>query len=512
MRTPHRLVAVRRAGWIVALSVCGLLALAYPAAAPATRSLQTGFADFNAFGSSDPAVRATWLNRAIEARAGILRLDFYWSSVAGPTRPPDPTNPGSTSYDFSTVDAAVRDAEARGLVVLLNIQSAPTWAEAPGRPPSAAPGTWKPSPSDLADFLRAVASRYSGGFDPDGPGPQAWLPEVQALQIWNEPNHPVFLAPQYEGQTAVSPALYRAMLNAGYSAVKAVNPQMLVVTAGLSPYGDPPGGARVRPVEFWRDLLCVRQRKGKRKKGKKGKKKKGKKRKRFVKVPGCTGPAMFDVLAHHPINTSAGPLRPAINPDDASSADMGRIASVLRGAETVGAVLPGRHPIWADEFWWDSNPPNPAGVPLPVQARYLEEQLFLLWKDGASVAINQLIRDRTVGPQGIRIGLQGGIFFANGQPKPAYTAFRFPFVTERINQRKLFAWGKAPAGGKLVIQRKRRGRWHAVKKRHVGQGAVFTATLPLQGKQRLRAAVAGNRSLIWKEPDPTLVAWTRLPR
>ena len=174
--------------------------------------------------------------------------------------PPDPTNPGSASYDFSGIDAAVRDAEARGLIVLLNIHSAPAWAEGPGRPPSAAPGTWNPSPSDLADFLRAVASRYSGGFDPDGLGPAPQLPAVQALQVWNEPNFPSYLTPQYQGGTALSPAHYREMLNTAYAAVKAVDPKILVVTAGLSPYGDDPGGDRVRPVRFWRELLCVHER------------------------------------------------------------------------------------------------------------------------------------------------------------------------------------------------------------------------------------------------------------
>ena len=77
-----------------------------------------------------------------------------------------------------------------------------------------------------------------------------------------------------------------------------------------------------------------------------------------------------------------------------------------------------------------------------------------------------------------------GIFFANGQPKPSYTAFRFPFVTERIDKRRLRAWGKAPSGGKLVIQRRARGRWVATKKIKVSQGSVFTAKLPLRGKQR----------------------------
>jgi hypothetical protein len=475
---------------IAALMACGLLAaLAHPAAAPAKRGLLTGFGDTARYTSTDPAERATWLDRTLEARAGIVRLDLVWRAVASSQRPPDPANPGSASYDFSMMDAAARDAEARGLVVLLMIYVAPAWAEAPGRPPSANPGTWKPSPSDFADFLRAVASRYSGGFDPDGAGPAPRLPAVQALQVWNEPNHPLFLTPQYQGESAVSPAHYREMLKAGYSAVKSVNPQMRVVTAGLSPYGDPPGGDRVRPVQFWRELLCVHE-------AKKKKKKRGASKRVFVRTQNCPAPARFDVLAHHPINTSGGPRRAAINRDDASSADLDRIVRVLRGAEAAGTALPRRHPVWADEFWWDSNPPNPAGVPLARHARWIEEELFLLWKDGASVAINMLIRDQPGAPTGF---LHSGLFFADGQPKPAYTAFRFPFVTERIDKRLLRAWGKAPTGGKLVIQRARRGHWLATKKIKVRQGSVFVAKLRLRGKQRLRAAVAGNQSLVWKQ-------------
>lgn len=494
---------VDRKAWLTLLLALGLLlAFFQPANARAASPLVTGFADFDRFGSTNPSERATWLDKAVGAGAGIVRLDFYWSSVAASGRPADPTNPGSSSYDFSRLDAAVRDAEARGLRVMLNVTSAPSWAEGPGRPPSAEAGTWEPSPSDLADFLRAVAARYSGGFDPDGAGPTPPLPAVQALQVWNEPNHHVFLNPQWEGQTAFSPIQYRAMLNASYAGIKAVDPSMLVVTAGLSPYGDGPGGSRVRPVEFWRNALCVREVTAKKKKSKKKKgKKKGKKKASktsFVRTDGCGGGVNFDVLAHHPINTSGSPTTPAINRDDSSSADLGRITAVLHGAEKAGTVA-GQHPVWADEVWWDSNPPNPAGVPLATQARYLEQQFFLLWRDGASVVINQLIRDATVGPQGIPFGLQGGIFLADGQQKLAYTAFRFPFVTDRINKKKLLAWGKAPEAGKLKIQQKRKGRWITARKLRVGQNAVFTAKLPLRGKQQLRAVVGNSQSLVWKQ-------------
>jgi hypothetical protein len=150
-------------------------------------------------------------------------------------------------------------------------------------------------------------------------------------------------------------------------------------------------------------------------------------------------------------------------------------------------------------MWWDSNPPNSAGSPLGRQARWIEQAMYLAWKDGASAVINLEIRDSTSGPHDQRGGADSGIFFTDGRPKPSYTAFRFPFVTDRVNRRVIRAWGKAPAGGELVIQRKRGKRWLAVKRLGVRQGQVFLTKLRMSGRQRLRAVVAGNRSLSWSQ-------------
>ena len=321
------------------------------------------------------------------------------------------------------------------------------------------------------------------------PGPAPPLPAVQALQVWNEPNLSQYLAPQYQGPTAVSPGQYREMLNASYAAVKAVDPAMLVVTAGTAPYGDPPGGNRVRPVEFWRQLLCVSPAKKKRKK-------KGASKRRLIKAEGCAARTSFDVLAHHPIDTSGGPRRSAINPNDASTPDLSRIVRVLRAAERAGTVLPGRHPIWATELWWDSNPPNSAGAPLGRHARWIEQALYLLWKAGASVVLNLEIRDATTGPLDARAGAQSGIFFADGQAKPAFQAFRFPFVTERNRNGVLRAWGKAPAGGAIHIQRRRSG-WRTIKTIKVAPGAVFTTRLASGRGGSFRAVLGAETSLVW---------------
>jgi Cellulase (glycosyl hydrolase family 5) len=490
-----------RIGWLAAILACALLgAFVIPAVADAKRGLVTGLEGHDAYRADDAAERNLWLDRTVDAGAGIIRVGVAWAGIAT-AQPADPTNPGSVSYNFSSVDPVVRSAAAHGVDVLLTVNQAPTWAEGPGRPAGANVGSWDPNPAFVADFMQAVASRYSGSFAPPGDQP---LPAVKAIQVWNEPNQDFWLGPQFQGTNIVGPDHYREILNASYKAIKAVNPKMLVVTGGTSPYGDnpggpyppPPNGPRVRPVQWWEDLLCVRDVKAK--KGKK-KGKKGTATRKLVRAPGCGGTAMFDVLAHQPIdNTGKGPLQHGPNRYDASTPDLGRVVSVLRAGEKFGTASGGRHPVWVTEFWWDSKPPNRSGAPLATQARWLQQSLYLFWKAGASAAINFAIRDTTEFPN-TRNGFQSGIYFRDGRPKPSLTAFRFPFVTERINRTKLLAWGKAPKAGQLKIQRRQGKRWMNIRKLRVGKGSVFQANLKLPGKQQLRAVVGKERSLVWKQ-------------
>ena len=493
-RSGPRAGGIRRSVWVVV----GLLlaALAVTPSAFAKRGMVVGFSGTDQYQEASPADRSQWMGRTVDADGGMVRLSVGWAYVA-PTRPLDPTNPGSVSYDFSSLDGPVRDAAARGLKVLLTVNVAPDWAEGPGKPPSTDAGTWKVSPSDLADFNQALATRYSGTYSPPGQPP---LPAVDAIEVWNEPNASDWIEPQFEGKTAVSPDAYRAMLNASYTAIKQVSPRIQVVAAGTAPYGDPPGGPypggdqRVQPVQFWQRLLCVQPKKTK-KKGKKGKQVK----KKYVRAKNCSGRAMLDVFAHHAIdNTGGGPLRSGPLPGDVSTPDLGRLVPIFRAAEKLGTVSGGSHPVWVTEFWWDSKPPNPVGAPLLTQARWIEQSLYLFWKAGASLAVNFQIGDSAARPD-VHAGLQSGVYFSDGRPKPSLTAVQFPFVTERLNPQTLTAWGKAPEAGKLRIQKKQGSRWVTVKKLQAGKGMVFTTQLPLRGKQQLRAVVGGSQSIVWKQ-------------
>jgi hypothetical protein len=406
-----------------------------------------------------------------------------WSAIAPRTRPVDfdPTDPGDPSYDWEALDGAVRSAVARGMQPLLAINFAPRWAEGPGRPSLAlAPGgTWLPQPGELGSFARALATRYSGRFvDPANPGAGA-LPRVRYFQVWAEENLAFLLNPLWEGRRLVAPLHYREMLNAAYAGIHDADPGARVIVGGLSPYGDASaGGSRIPPVWFWRSLLCLR---GSR-----------------LRPVGCPEPAHFDIAAHNPINAS-GPSSSAFSPLDVSTPDIGRLTPIVRKAVATGRALPARpKPFWATEIWWDSSPPDPAGVPLRRHARFVAKSLFELWRQGVSAVVWWYLRDQAPGAAGFGATQQSGLFYRDGRAKPAYRAFRFPFVAIRDRQGRVILWGKAPSPGRLVVERRTRRGWAPLAHPVAGSGRIFLARVDAGGAFQARARQGGETSLPWK--------------
>jgi hypothetical protein len=460
-------------------SIAYLLVAAVPGDAEG-RGLATGFRAEREYYTSDDLLRNRWFDATVEANADLVRIGVPWNDVAGAQPPADPRNPADPTYDFAALDLAVRAAQQRGLDVMFSVARAPLWAEGPNRPPEVPQGNWNPDPTAYGDFAQALATRYSGTFpDPSGSGP---LPRVSHFEAWGEPNLTGFLAPQWDGSTPTSPTLFRQLLNSFYAGVKSVHGDNLVIAPALAPYGDPPGGSRMRPLKFLRELFCLKGRKEPKPK------------------KGCSEEDLprLDIFSHHPINLVGGPTTSATHPDDATSGDLDRVKTVLRAAEKARHVKPaGRRPLWVTEFYWYSNPPTEGfdfARPLSVQARFLEQSFYVWWRDGAEVAINFLIRDDT-SASGFILGT--GIFFQDGTPKPAFDAFRFPFVADRRRKGKVLAWGKAPATGELEIQREQPGGWDTVKRLSVNDGAIFTTPLRIRGGATLRAVVGSDTSLPW---------------
>ena len=361
---------------------------------------------------------------------------------------------------------------------MLTVYAAPAWAEAPGRPGAVPPGAWRPRPGAFGAFGRALARRYDGSF-PDPLRPGASLPRVGLYEAWNEPNLDTYLAPQWVGRRSAGPALYHALLDRFYAAVKGEQPRARVIAGALAPFGDPPGGKRTPPVRFLRDLLCLRGG-------------------RLAPVK-CPHPARFDVLSDHPIAVGS-PTESASSPLDVTTPDLGRLTRVLRVAERSGRALPrARKPLWVTEFWHDSDPPDPHGVPLYRQARWYEQDLYEFWRQGARAAIELQLRDSPPG-KGYRFTMQSGAYFLNGAPKPSRTAFRFPFVARRVGPAAVLAWGIAPRPGRVLIQARRGGRWRTLAAaRARGRSRPFTARLRLRGAAQLRARLGPETSLTWRQ-------------
>lgn len=462
-----------------AIAVLALLFAAAPSQAAQAHRLGIGFAD-GVLQSSDAALRGAWLARAVDAGGSIVRIGVGWASVAPRKRPTgfrsaDPASPG---YGWTALDAAVRDASARGLRVMLTVSGAPAWAEGPGRPGGIDPGAWRPRHSAYGDFGRALAARYNGSF-PDPLRPGARLPRVRLYEAWNEPNLDTYLAPQWEGRRLVGPGLYRRLLNSFYAGVKRAQPGATVIGGSLAPFGDLPGGRRTPPVQFLRRLLCL-----------------GGARLEPLR---CPSPARLDALSDHPI--AVGPPRAsALSPLDASTPDLGRLTRVLRRAERAGLVRPAGHrPLWVTEFWYDSDPPDPDGVPLHRQARWYEQALYMFWRQGARVAITLQLRDSLPG-EGYRYTNQSGIFFADGDPKPSYRAFRFPLVASRLGDGRVLVWGIAPESGRVRVQARRGEGWRTVAvARTRGRSRPFLLRLRLRLPVALRARLGAERSLVWKQ-------------
>lgn len=470
--------------------MCGFAALsaaviACITAAPARAvALTLGFSADPALTNGSATARDKWIPRAASEGAGIVRVNVLWSEVAPRTRPANfrASDPSSPGYDWASVDAAVRDLTSRGVAPLLNVALAPTWAEGPRRPRSAQPGTWRPDATKFAAFATAAARRYSGSF-PDPLRPGQVLPRVRYWQPWNEPNLDYYLSPQWTRKghswSAASPVIYRGLLNAFYRAVKGVSSSNFVVTAGTAPYGDPPGGQRMQPVTFDRNLFCLRD-------------------DAQLAAFHCSDPPHLDALSHHPYGVG-GPSWHALDANDVAVPDIYKLARVLHAAERAGHALPrGPKRLWVTEISWDSSPPDPHGVPIAGHARWLEQALYVLWSQGVDTVLWLQIVDAPPVPN-YASTYQAGLYFIRGAAKPAAQAFRFPFITRRLSRGSVQAWGRAPEGGTVVIEIQRGSRWVAVRRLSVALHHVFTTMLAVRGKAVFRAKTGAQTSLTWTQ-------------
>jgi hypothetical protein len=136
------------------------------------------------------------------------------------------------------------------------------------------------------------------------------------------------------------------------------------------------------------------------------------------------------------------------------------------------------------------------------QARFLAEALFLADQAGAALFDWSGLQDRTTYLRGFP-SVESGLFFnsendvARDEPKPAFEAFRFPFLVDASGDRAS-AWGMAPRKrGAVVIERKSKRGWREVRAVQRPRSRVFRIGVPAShGVYRARQGQA--ISLPWR--------------
>jgi hypothetical protein len=471
-------------GAVIAL----LFVLALPASASAG-AFTRAFTDDSWFTGS-PSADAQWISRTSASGAKLALIEADWISVepSAPSPGVDPTNPAGAQYNFGYLDSRIREFASSGLQVALLVTDAPRWAEAPGGPSLfEADGAWEPNATAYGQMAAALAKRYSGSY-PDPLNPGRSLPRVRYFQAWGEANFSVHLAPQWtrsgSGWVPNAPQMYRSLLNAFYNGVKSVHSDNFVVTTGFGPYGDAPGscvnqevgsGCRMHPALFAQQLLCLSS---------------------ALRRASCSNPAHFDALAMDPYEV-ASPTTPAFSSLDISAPDLWKLQRILKKATKAGTALPGGHKqLWVTEFSYDTNPPNPGGVSLGTQARWLEQALYLFWKQGVSTAVWYNVRDQAASYNPSLDSYFSGVYYFNGNPKPSLRAMQFPFVVWRTG-RSAIAWGISPQTGSVSIQHRTGRSWKTLFRLRGSSGGVFVRSIRSSLRGKFRAVVNGERSLVW---------------
>lgn len=412
------------------LCACIALALAAFPAAPALASHnQLTFFEANTE-LLNPAKRAHTISTLQHLGVKALRIELPWRDVApgghSAKRPSfDATDPAS--YAWGQYDPLLAEAARLKWKVLLTITSpVPKWATSGHKD-----YLTNPSASQFQQFMQALGRRYGS--------------EVAYFAIWNEPNHPAFLLPQFKSNgRPASPRIYRGLFEAGYAGLRAAglaNPKVLIGETAPSGYDRvnvrKEGSAHdVAPLAFLRETLCLDS--------------------HYRKASSCEELHAY-AYAHHAYTKPAGPRYVPPESDDVMIGALGRLVAALDKAARAHA-LPAHLPIFLTEFGIQSKP-SFLGVSLARQAEFDALAEKIAWQNGRVAAFSQyLLRDDPPGGKpgssahGGFIGFQTGLIAFNGKPKPLYSAFPVPLVVSRAGH-GYSLWGLVrPAAGATKVK------------------------------------------------------------
>lgn len=453
----------RRPALLILLAAL-LCALALPAGASASRNqLLTFEAPRDLL---DPATRESTLNRLDSLGVRALRVTQYWQSAApqpSSRQQPDFDATDPKAYDFSKNDAIVAAAKSRGWSILMTVSGpVPKWATRDRKD-----NLTRPNPEKFAQFMTAVGRHFGGRVD-------LWT-------IWNEPNHPQFLLPQYDSsKRPVSPGMYRQLVIAaqkGLKSAKVNDPEILI--GETAPRGT---GAVVAPLRFLRGALCLNT--------------------AYKATSQRCGRLDIDGFAHHAYTTRSGPSFVPGGKDDVTIGVLSRLSRALDKAAKARKI-PAATPIYLTEFGIQSEPDPIFGVSFQKQAEFRAISERIAYSNPRVKSFSQYLLTDDNPREGPKIsryaGFESGLVTAAGKEKPSYAAFRLALAAKR-SSKATSVWGvvrpaKAAGSATLEYRSGGSGAFKKLKTVRFNRLGYFTVNTPSRSRRQYRLA--------WTAPDGT---------
>lgn len=473
-----------------AIAAACALVCALPAIARASPTEQSILIDDNELIYATPSQVAQTLQRAAALGIEQVKVSMVWSLVApdaDSTHRPDFNAADPAAYPpgaWDRYDTLVRLATEYGISVYFQFTApAPLWA-VPANPKNQPyrwyPYTQRPDPTAFGQFVAAVATRYDGAYHADPPASQPTpsnsltlggltvtlpngltgaqaeavatgpvIPRVSTWGIWNEPNEGTWLDPQYKvvhhRQLLVAPLLYRQLVDSAYASLVATGHGSDTIMIAETASG---GTTKVMP--FVRALYCV---------GRSLRPLHG----AAATAIGCpasgdptafaaANPGLFTAFAHHPYSFDVPPSTRFPLSEYVTIANLPQFEHDLNTIfSEYGRLPPGGVPMYLTEWGYKTDPPNPyVHTSLAQQAAWLNEGEYMSWRLPYVRSNAQFLLYDDHPRAGKRPGsrsywstFQTGLLYVNGQPKPAYAAYRIPiWLPDPLSGRRVTIWGQ----------------------------------------------------------------------
>jgi hypothetical protein len=308
--------------------------------------------------------------------------------------------------------------------------------------------------------------------------------QVKLYSVWNEPNEPIFLAPQFQHGVPASPRIYRGLFQAAVAGLKASGnfAGAKVLMGETAPRGT---GHVVAPLTFLRGALCLDS--------------------RYRMASSCS-PLPVDGYAHHAYTTAAGPSFKPPGASDVTIGVLSRLGAALDRAAAGGAIRAGI-PVYLTEFGIQSKPDPFVGVPLAQQPEFdaIAEKIAY-YNPRVRFFSQYLLSDDLPRPGSIfqrYSGFESGLQFASGAPKPSYSAWPVPLAVTRSGGR-VSLWGLArPAHASTDVEIQvadGSGGFHHLLTKHTNPLGYWTAKSSFRHGRRWRARWTSPTGVVYTGP------------